>query len=160
MDVVHSALYARRYAQIAEEAGINFTTYYTDYPAMRPEDRSSTRMVGNGGLTYNYLSSHDWRHCSEDVGRTAAASAREQMLFFQLVLGVEAGCTEVSPLAAACEAELDRLCTVPPQSCAACVRANAQDLIAHGCPSVDEGGFDACVEYCEAEASEWVAVRR
>ena len=58
MNVVHNALYARRYAEYAAAAGINYTTYYPDYEAMRPTDRAATRLVGANGVTFNYLSSH------------------------------------------------------------------------------------------------------
>jgi hypothetical protein len=31
MNVVHNALYSKNYGMFAEKAGINYTTYYTDY---------------------------------------------------------------------------------------------------------------------------------
>mmetsp|Transcript_76185 Transcript_76185/g.217618 ORF Transcript_76185/g.217618 Transcript_76185/m.217618 type:complete len:195 (-) Transcript_76185:98-682(-) len=45
MNVVHDALYSRRYADLAAQAGFNFTVYYTDYNGMSPTE---DQRVGDG----------------------------------------------------------------------------------------------------------------
>jgi hypothetical protein len=79
MNVVHNALYARRYAEFAQAAGINYTVYYPDYHQMRPADVASTRLVGARGMTFNYRSSHGARvRQPPQLPRTASPCVRTQ----------------------------------------------------------------------------------
>jgi poly(3-hydroxybutyrate) depolymerase len=56
MNVVHSAMHARQYARVAERAGMNYATLYTDYHGMTADDYGDSRYT-LGDLSYNVLSS-------------------------------------------------------------------------------------------------------
>ena len=158
MNVVHNALYARLYHELAVEAGINATSYYTDYAAMRPTDRSPTRLDTADGVTYNYKSTLDWRGAA-GVAATEPASANEQLLWLCLAFGVRCDAGPAPPpppppvpLSDACKAEIRAVCAVAPAACGSCVHHHSGELIAHGCPRKGvPGAAEACIEYCESE---------
>jgi len=77
MNVVHNALYARRYAEFAKSADVDYAVFYPDYEGMKSTDRSAERLPGGKGEVYNYLSSFDFRKLP-GVSQTGAASNEEQ----------------------------------------------------------------------------------
>ena len=158
MNVVHNALYARLYHELAVEAGINATSYYTDCAAMRPTDRSPTRLDTADGGTYNFKSTLDWRG-APGVGATEQASASEQLLWLCLAFGVRCDAGPAPPpppppvpLSEACKAEIRAVCAVAPAACGSCVHHHSGDLIAHGCP---RKGVPGAAEACIARVAEW-----
>lgn len=162
MQVVHNALYARRYAAVAEAAGLEFVSYYPDYAEMRASDRASERLRLHDGTVLNLRESFDWRGAA-GVNLSVPASAEEQTLFFCLALGVECSAAPsppppAPPLSAECTAEVREDCVVPPAECLVCVHAHARDLIAHGCPQ-GPGAAKAVIQYCEQQKGGQRALR-
>eukprot|EP00947_MAST-08B_sp_MAST-8B-sp1_P000645 g645.t1 len=173
MNVVHNALYARNYARFAEEAGVQYTVYYTDYEAMTKNDTGTQRFAvpdsgghgggGGGTVVWNYRSSHDWIDRPGVKNATARASSEEQLLYFCLALGVE-GCTvspgpspgpSPAPLSKACKQLIDADCPAQRSqaACGSCVRSNARALQAGGCPPARQGGFQSCLDYCMSRST-------
>lgn len=137
-------------------AGINYTVYYTDYEAMVEDDRGEQRFqVGRSVL--NYRSSHDWvkQPGVMDAGLTSGA---ETLLYHCLALGVQ--CASPTPTPApgpsdACEKTIDQLCPVG-TVCEQCIPSHAQALISAGCPPAEEGGAEACIDYCNSRGQEMI----
>jgi len=154
MNVVHSALYARQYGNVALQAGINFTIYYTDYIGMKTNDEGSRRLVTKNGQTvFNYRSSHDWIE-QPMVKTVERGSQEEQLLYHCLALSVE-DCV-VAPsgtLSKECKAEVDKLCgrDHKRETCSNCVHRHVKQLIDARCPPANEGGAKTVIEHCESD---------
>jgi hypothetical protein len=158
MNVVHAALYARRYAEVATSAGLEHLIYHPDYPRMSPSDKAAEadRIHTNDGTVLNMRHSFDWRGLPE-VAKTRVASGQEQTLFFCHAFNITCSVApppppppSPSPLTAECQAEIRRDCaTAAPAACTSCVHAHAGDLMANGCPK-GPGAAQACITYCES----------
>jgi len=84
MHVVHSALYARQYARVAETARLEFVSYYPDYQGMSAADRGDVRLRPAPGVELNLRTStalRGWRALA-GVSATQPGGAAEQRLFF------------------------------------------------------------------------------
>lgn len=170
MNVVHNALYARNYARYAEQAGINYTVYYTDYVGMRAADRGTRRysVSGKGGGVdvFNYRSNFGWDTMHDGVAFQGMESVAEQTLFICHAHGIE--CTPPAPapppppppppapcpaLPPSCYAALQTHCATARQgdACDACIRQYARQEIDAGC-----GPKEVCVRnaWCTAQRRE------
>ena len=153
MNVVHSALYARQYARIAEAAGVNFSVYYTDYEGMRDSDKGTERVSAGGGrVIFNYRTNFGWA----PPANVERGSDEEGLLFHCRAFGL-ANCTVSGGgggLTPACKAATKRLCGEGSSAsyCASCVRANAWSLIAAGCPKASQGGERKVQQFCESSS--------
>ena len=155
MNVVHAALYARLYGEVAERVGIDYYVLYTDFAGMRDADRSERRVGGE--TVFNVLSSKALASFPPVGSEVQPDSTEERVLFHCRALGIKDCRVSPSPspspsgnLSSECKAEIKAVCGgAGAGACPSCVRTNARDLMAHGCPR-GQGAVAKVVAFCEA----------
>jgi acetyl esterase/lipase len=89
---IHESMYVIGYAKLADQVGVNYTTYFAHYPGITAEDLGyplfNTVDPFDKTQIY-YRSSIEWRGLYETVHNAPAGSVQEHLLFVCFVLGLD-----------------------------------------------------------------------
>jgi hypothetical protein len=98
------------------------------------------------------------------VEEVAKTTNQEQILFYCHAFGLKCHVSPgpapgpspgpSAPVSAACKEEIDAKCAAAEgdeTKCKGCIRENAHDFVAHGCPPAGEQGEERCTAYCTSK---------